>query len=212
MVLLVLGATGATGQAVLSLAGDRGHRVRALARNPASLSAYPGVEVVSGDVRDVGSLARALVGVDAVIGVFGISGMSNAFQPTDLYSVGIRNLLTAMRDVGTRRLVMVSSSAILYDPAGGFFWNRVLRPLMWRMYSDMALMELLVSESELDWTLIRPPQLVDVATGAKCRVVTGDRPAGSGFTLARSLLAEALVQEIEIPQLVRQRVVLAGDE
>ena len=59
-----------------------------------------GLEVVPGDVRDIRSLCHALDGVDAVIGVFGVSGFFNAFQPTNLYSVGTRNLLSAMRDDG----------------------------------------------------------------------------------------------------------------
>lgn len=210
MVLFVLGATGPTGQAILSLAPTRGHRVRALARDPRALPAREGVEVVQGDVRDVGSLARGLVGVDAVVGVFGVSGLSRAFQPTDLYSVGIRNLIAAMREVGTRRVVMVSSSAVVYDAGAGLFWTRLLRPMMWPMYADMSTMELLLTETELDWTVVRPPQLIDGAGGGR-RVVTGDVAAGSGFTLTRGQLAEALVEEVETGRYLRQRIIVAGD-
>jgi len=42
--LLVLGGSGRTGIHVLRQAADRGHRVRALVRNPAAVQAPPGVE------------------------------------------------------------------------------------------------------------------------------------------------------------------------
>jgi uncharacterized protein YbjT (DUF2867 family) len=209
MNVLLLGATGPTGRAVLTLAQGKEHPVRALARDPSVLPERPGFEVVRGDVRDASSLSRALVGVDVVLGAFGVSGFANAFKPTDLYSVGIRNLLSAMREVGTRRLIMVSSSAVVFDPQAGFFWNRVLRPFMWPMYADVSTMELRIAESDLAWTVVRPPQLIDGPGRGPCRVVPGDLPAGAGYTLARTDLAAFLLQEMEAGAYVRQRVVLA---
>jgi putative NADH-flavin reductase len=154
-------------------------------------------------------MSRALVGVDAVIAAFGVSGFSNAFQPTDLYSVGARNLLSAMRDAGTRRLLMVSSAAVLFDARAGFIWNRVLRPLMWPMYADFSLMETLVAESEVAWTVVRPPRLIDGPPSGPCQVIVGDRPAGAGFAVTRSDLAAFLLHEVVASQHLRERVVLA---
>lgn len=208
MHVLLLGATGPTGRAVLSLSQGGQHRIRALARDPAAVPHRPGLEVVRGDVRDAESLVRALAGVDAVIGAFGVSGFSNAFQPTDLYSAGTRNLISAMRETGTRRLLMVSSSAVLFDPAAGFFWNRLLRPFMWPMYSDFSVMETLIAESGLSWTVVRPPRLVDGPPRGPCRAVPGDRPTGAGYSLTRSDLAAFLLQELEAGEHDRQRVVL----
>jgi uncharacterized protein YbjT (DUF2867 family) len=68
--ILVLGATGRQGSAVTAALLDRGARVRALVRDPASararrLGAY-GVEIVAGALDDRASLAAAMRGARAV--------------------------------------------------------------------------------------------------------------------------------------------------
>ena len=66
--VLVTGAGGFTGLALAASLARRGHRVRGLARNPASAGglAAAGVEVVTGDVRDQALVRGALEGVDIV--------------------------------------------------------------------------------------------------------------------------------------------------
>lgn len=71
--ILVTGATGTQGGAVARLLVKKGHRVRALTRNPASSPAQAlaalGVEVVEGNLDDRASLDRALAGMGAIFSV-----------------------------------------------------------------------------------------------------------------------------------------------
>ena len=68
--VLVAGATGKQGGAVVEALLTRGHQVRALTRNPASPASnrlgQQGVEIAVGDFTDHDSMVRALRGVDAV--------------------------------------------------------------------------------------------------------------------------------------------------
>ncbi|MGH7573545.1 MAG: NmrA/HSCARG family protein [Longimicrobiales bacterium] len=68
--VLVTGATGKQGGAVAHALLARGHRVRALARNPDSAAARAladrGAELVTGDFADAASLVAAMRGTDAV--------------------------------------------------------------------------------------------------------------------------------------------------
>src|SRR5437879_4991655 len=68
--VLVTGATGKQGGAVVEALLTRGHRVRALTRNSASPAAnrlrQQGVEIAVGDFTDHDSLVRAARGADAV--------------------------------------------------------------------------------------------------------------------------------------------------
>jgi len=68
--VLVTGATGQQGGAVVKALMTRGHHVRALTRNAASPAAQrlreQGVEIAGGDFTDHDSLVRAARGVDAM--------------------------------------------------------------------------------------------------------------------------------------------------
>ena len=71
--VLVTGATGKQGGAVVEALLTRGHRVRALTRNSASPAAnrlrQQGVEIAVGDFTDHDSLVRAMRGADAVYAI-----------------------------------------------------------------------------------------------------------------------------------------------
>ena len=69
--VLVTGATGTQGGAVVEALLTRGHRVRALTRNTASPAANrlreQGVEIAVGDFTDHGALVRAARGADRTL-------------------------------------------------------------------------------------------------------------------------------------------------
>ena len=71
--ILVTGATGAQGGALIPLLLERGFTVRALTRDPTKPSAqklaHQGVEVVAGDLDDEASLNQACEGCDGVFSV-----------------------------------------------------------------------------------------------------------------------------------------------
>ena len=69
LTVLVTGATGNQGGAVANALLERGHKVRALTRNPGStLSgrlAERGAKPIQGDLDNIESVSRALQGVDS---------------------------------------------------------------------------------------------------------------------------------------------------
>ncbi len=79
--VLVAGATGKQGGAAVEALLTRGHKVRALVRNPASPAAVAlrerGVEIFTGDFTDRDSLVRAMRGVDAVYAMSTPYGQGN---------------------------------------------------------------------------------------------------------------------------------------
>ena len=105
MKILILGATGATGQLIVRDATASGHHVVALVRAKAS-SNLPGAEVIEGDVRDEEALAHALNGCDAVVSALG-TGMG--VRDVDLLTVATRALVAAMTRAGVRRLICISA-------------------------------------------------------------------------------------------------------
>jgi uncharacterized protein YbjT (DUF2867 family) len=169
--LLVLGATGGTGREIVRQALAAGSEVTALVRRPEALDlSHPGLNVVAGDVLRPAD-ARAVLRPDhAVLSALGI-GMSRA--ATRLYSAGTGNVAEAMRAVGARRLVCLSTCALEVSPAHDAFQRaftrHVLQRLLVRPYADIRRMETVVAASGLDWTIVRAARLTNAAPKGRYR-------------------------------------------
>ena len=108
--VLVTGATGRQGGAVVSALLRRGHRVRALTRRVTTPAAARlrrlGVEVVQGDFADRASLARAVRRVDAIYALTS----SSEHGPADEVEHGVA-LVDAARAGGVPHLVYGSAAS-----------------------------------------------------------------------------------------------------
>jgi uncharacterized protein YbjT (DUF2867 family) len=103
---LVTGATGYVGGRLVPELLDRGHGVRALARNPDKLADIPWrdrVEVARGDLADPGSLTEAFDGMDVVYYLVHSMGTSADFVAAEAESA--RNVVAAAQRAGVKRLV-----------------------------------------------------------------------------------------------------------
>lgn len=106
---LVTGATGYIGARLAPRLLDEGHRVRALARDPSKLAEVPWrdrAEVARGDLGDVDSLLAAFDGMDVVYYLVHSMGSSKDFADEEARAV--RNVVTAARSTGVRRIVYLS--------------------------------------------------------------------------------------------------------
>ena len=106
---LVTGATGYIGARLVPRLLDEGHRVRALARNPDKLADVPWrerAEVARGDLGDVDSLIAAFDGMDVVYYLVHSMGTSKNFAAEE--NRAVRNVVTAARRTGVRRVVYLS--------------------------------------------------------------------------------------------------------
>ena len=124
MKVLVTGATGFVGGAVVRALVNHGIDVRVLARAGADLQNIKNltVERVEGDLRDQASLRRSLTGCRQLYHVAAHYALW-AKDPAIFYDVnvtGTKNLLEAAREVGTERIVYCSTiGAIGLPPSGG---------------------------------------------------------------------------------------------
>src|ERR1700730_2769287 len=117
---LVTGASGFIGWHVARLLSEQGQKVRALVRPSSNLRELE-VEPVPGDLRDPGSLERAVVGCSRVFHVAADYRLW-ARDPNQLYRSnveGTRNLLEAARRNGIERFVYTSTVGCIGVPYGG---------------------------------------------------------------------------------------------
>ena len=194
MRLLVLGATGRTGRALLGQARARGHRVTALVRSTKTLGDVGDITVRQGDPCNVGDVTAALANQDVVVSALGHRGLGRSTVLGD----AARAAVSAMEATGVRRLLVVSVG-LLFDgaPAIALFLRRtVLR----HVASDSRKMEEIVESSGLDWTIVRPPRLTDGPPTGTPSAADDRLPPDSRASMSRKDLASFLLDEVEGPR------------
>ena len=117
--ILVTGATGFLGSALVELLVREGAAVRALVRTPTKAAVLPdAAERVPGDINDEESLRRAMDGCDGVMHLAAAVGLFTLEQARELNLGGTRRVLEAAKRAGVRRFVYTSSSAAIIDETG----------------------------------------------------------------------------------------------
>ena len=201
--LLVLGGSGRTGTHVLAQAAARGHRVRALVRNPDTVQAPAEVELIQGTPADVDDIRKAAQGAEAVISALNNSRASDnpwakPLSPPMFMTNATRNTLTAMVEQDIRRIVLVSTQG------AGDDWAR-MTPLAKAVvnlsnikasFTDHHGVDQTVRASDTDWTLARAVALTDKPARGPLRAgeAGSDKP---GPWINRADLAGFLLDAIE---------------
>lgn len=114
MKALVTGADGFTGRNLTALLLERGVEVRAMIRPKPDPRPPEGAEMHLGDLRDAGAVREAVHGIDVV---YHVAALFRRAAPTDreYHDVnvgGVRHVVAAARELGTRRLVHCSTVGI----------------------------------------------------------------------------------------------------
>jgi putative NADH-flavin reductase len=221
MKITVFAATGGIGRHILEQALTAGHDVTAVVRNPKRLSQE--VRTVTADLAapDPAPLESAIHGADAVLSGLGPRSNSDA----GIASQGTRAIVAAMQATGVRRLVVVSAAPVStvsspgrpnppkHDPGDGFFmrhlFSRIARVAFGKVYVDLALMEDILRDSGLDWTVVRPPQLTDKPPTGTYRTAYGQNIRG-GWSVSRADVADLMLRVLDQPETIEQAIGIAN--
>jgi len=195
MKILVLGATGATGQLIVSQALAKGHDVVALVRSKGKAAGLAGAELVEGDARDAAALTRAVAGCDAVVSSLGTP--MSPFREVTMLSAATRALIGVMANQNIRRLICITGVGAGDSRGhGGLVYDWLFRPLMLRkVYEDKDRQEDAIRASALDWIIVRPTVLNDKPASGHIRALT-DLSGVHGGTIARADVADFVVQQV----------------
>lgn len=212
MKVTVFGATGRIGDQVVRQALDAGHQVTAVVRDPARLPfRHPSLEVATvPGLTDPAALCPALAGSDAAISSVG----PRSPRDRDVASRTGRGILRALDRAGVGRFVAVSAMPVGPVPEGESWVNRrlmipVMRSLLRGIYADLAVMEDAIRGSPTEWTVVRPPRLVNgPMTGRYRTVVGGNVPRGR--PISRADVAHLLLAVLPDQTTIRQAVGVAG--
>jgi uncharacterized protein YbjT (DUF2867 family) len=185
MRILVVGATGALGRDIVAEALRAGHQTAALVRDPGRAALPAQAPMLEGDVLNAQSLVTAVSGTDAVICAL---GTPSPRRPSTLLREGSENLVAAMTQEGSRRLVCVTLlGAGPSRSSASFVYRAIILRVLAPMVPDKEAQEKVVRESGLDWTLVRPPRFTGGRARGDIRVIAEGQPGRAGHVVRRDL-------------------------
>jgi putative NADH-flavin reductase len=185
MKIIIFGASGRTGREVLKQALEAGHLVTAFVRTPSKVNMqHPNLRMAQSDVMNAVAVERAIAGQDAVISTL---GPTRPPVPR-MMETAARNILTAMSKHGVRRLIATTGAGVrqpedqpkLMDTIIGVLLNLLAHEVI----RDSAESVRLIQSSDLDWTIVRFPRLMDGPHTGKYRVGYVSKESSTQFSRA----------------------------
>jgi uncharacterized protein YbjT (DUF2867 family) len=205
--ILVLGATGGTGQELVAQALTVPHSVTVLVRDVAKLAVPAGVvRVIAGDVRDSAKLADAMRGQDAVISALGVG---QSFRPGGLIAAAAPAIVSAMQGAAVRRIVFMSAFGVGPTWSDTPFLPRLfIRTLLRHVYADKGAGEAAILGSALDWTIVHPTGLTNGPRTERVRVAE-HLPLRGFPTVSRADVASVMLRLLDDPTAIRKTFLVA---
>jgi len=212
MRIVLLGATGFVGSALLVEALHRGHKVTAIVRHPEKLEKRDGLRATAGDVYDTDFLASLIAGHDALISAFNPGWTPGTVKP-EMYDEQVRgtsSIIAAARKACIKRVLWVGGAGGLevapgvqsIDAPGFPEW---IKPGS-RATSDA--LEQLQKLPELDWSFLAPSANLEPGQRTGKFRLGGDQllvDANGESRISVQDYAVAMIDELERPAHIRQR-------
>lgn len=163
MKIAILGSTGFVGNILIKKAVAAGYQIKTLARNPEKLEDIKDkVEIIHGSVFEPSTVEATIEGTEAVLSTIG-PPPRNPGNP-EQYEKAMKDIVTIMNKNGIKRYIHIGGAGHL----GGENENWTLNRRLLRFFLNLFGKPILVAKhlewevlknSDLDWTLVRPPQI-----------------------------------------------------
>ncbi|MCB1141017.1 MAG: NAD(P)H-binding protein [Leptospiraceae bacterium] len=205
--ILIVGSSGRVGRSLLGFKSSFEYKLIGFQRTNLDESGdSEGVEFVFGDVLDFTKLEDAIKKADIVFSV--LSGRKTK-PDYSILSIGMKNILDAMKKNGKRRLINLGGAGVLDDPDYGKYRNRPSYPEFFKNVSAENLKVLsLLEASGLDWTMICAPEMPEGAAQGNYRLEIDFMPTG-GRRISVGDVALCMYEIIEKNEYFKKKVGIA---
>ncbi len=209
MRIIVFGATGMVGKQLVQQALFKGHTVKAFGRNvfTALDMDTKNLELIKGALFDEADVFHAVNGCDAVL-----SALGGGFDGTDrTRTLGIKNIIAQMKKAGVKRIVAIGGLGVLNADEDTLLIDREDYPKEYvPVGKEHQLAWEYLKESDLDWTFVCPPNIIDAGPTGEYRTNVNYPPEKNNYKINAGDLFLFMLNEMEKNQYVNQRVGISG--
>lgn len=228
MHFFLLGATGRTGQHVVSELLSHGHTAVALVRTSGSLTPHPGLTIVAGsplsesDIKNAISTVPSVIPAAAIITLNTVRKTDSPFapqvSPPRFLADSCANVCQALEHVGIYRVVVMSTAGVGDSWANLPWLTKVF--MEWtnikHALEDHGLVDKEIRLTKMDWTLVRASRLrfedlkqkpIDMKTEVQTLGSNGDG-MGMSDSVSVSSVARFLVKVVVEGLFIKSAVVV----
>lgn len=205
--IAVIGGTGKAGKYLVKNLLAQNFPVKLLLRNPENFTlTNPLIEIIKGDARDKVALSSLLQDCKAVI-----SAVGQPVGEPSVFSQVTRNIIDLMHTYGIKRYLLLTGLNVdtPFDQKSpqvkfGTDWMKTNYPLT---TADKQIEYEVLTESDVDWTLVRLPLIEQTDQVNKLQIDLRDCP---GDQISATDLALFLIDQLTSPAYIKQAPFIAS--
>ena len=207
MKIIIFGATGFSGQAILEEAVRQGQEVTVLVRDASKIhNKNNNVKIVEGNVLEPAVVSSVLHHQEAVIQCLGVGGKGDG-KPTTFISDATKVIADEMQKQNIKRLIAMSNvgagNSITFQP---WFFTKFILPYFMKwlkvIIEDKNRMEPIIMNSNLNWTIVRCPNIVDKPSKGTCNATLDGK--GLKMTITLPDLSRFMVDQLKQTTFIKQ--------
>lgn len=207
MKIIIFGATGFSGQAILEEAVRQGHEVTVLVRDASKIhNKNNNVKIVEGNVLEPAVVSSVLHHQEAVIQCLGVGGKGDG-KPTTFISDATKIIVDEMQKQNIKRLIAMSNvgagNSLTFQP---WFFTKFILPYFMKwlkvIIEDKNRMEPIIMNSNLNWTIVRCPNIVDKPSKGTCNATLDGK--GLKMTITLPDLSRFMVDQLKQTTFIKQ--------
>ncbi|MGE6540630.1 SDR family oxidoreductase [Bacillus luti] len=191
--IAILGANGKAGKYLVNEALKKGYEVKILTRDSNNMRVTnENLEAIIGDARNFSSIRKLLKGCRVVINAVG--------QPKNesyLFSTVTKHILEAMKEFEIKRYILISGGSLnvtgdqkgMVNKIGATLFKLFLPKMMQDKYEELQI----IQSSEVDWTIVRLPFVMEGKGIGKIKESLVDMP---GIKIHNSDIAPFVIKQI----------------
>lgn len=208
MNISIIGASAGIGLETVKIGLQRGHCITTLSRSIVQLPNNENLNQIVGDALNKTDLLAAIQNADAVIVTL---GTRKSMKSTTLFS-DFSKLLVEVQSKSKAQIPHIFVTGFGAGDSGNYVnWlvRLFLKYFLKEVYQDKSKMEEIISQSNLNWIIVRPGQLLDKPLTEQYRTETSLFKGINIGAINRSDVADYLVKQAENPLHLKNYVAIS---